>query len=315
MKVQKNWYRLIIVVVALLTGMVLSGCSSNSDGDNKMRNMVPENVSGWQLQNASEKYDRQTIFDYIDGAGEVYLAYGFTEVSVFHFKKAKSPEIGVEIFDMSKPEDAFGVFSHARESENTGIGNGYEYRGSLLGFWQSKYYVTVLAEELTPESKEAIFAIAEYISEKLPKGGEKPKIIGYLPPTYMDRSTVRYFHLHSMLNYHYFLSEDNLLNMGTETEAALTVYQPDDVYLICIQYPTAGEATNGRQGFLRTYLPDAKDSGIAQLENGQWMAIRQVDNFNILALDAVDMKQLKSLLESCEQQLKNHLQKEEADEG
>jgi len=120
-----------VSVITICTAMI-STCSTINEGEKSMhmREFVPNEIYGWKAQGEVEIYDRETIFDYIDGAGEIYLLYGFRKVMVFHLAKVDQPTIVVEIFDMGSAEDAFGVFSHAREGEEIGVGQGSEYRGA-----------------------------------------------------------------------------------------------------------------------------------------------------------------------------------------
>ncbi|MCJ7628218.1 MAG: hypothetical protein MUO50_07495, partial [Longimicrobiales bacterium] len=86
--------------------------------------LLPKTIGEWVKQDAPLTYDRETIFDYINGAGEVYRSYAFSHVLVDRYERSGAQDQGVtvELFDMGNPEDAFGVFSYAREQEEAGIG-------------------------------------------------------------------------------------------------------------------------------------------------------------------------------------------------
>ena len=79
----KNCEKFGLLLTAFLI-VLLFGCSTEISEECKMKSMVPTFAAGWKLQTEAETYDRQTIFDYINGAGEVYLAYGFQEVEIFY---------------------------------------------------------------------------------------------------------------------------------------------------------------------------------------------------------------------------------------
>jgi hypothetical protein len=206
------------------------------NGGQTMTEMVPDSMMGWERLGPVETYDRETIFDYINGAGEVYLAYGFSEVQVYRFARPENPEISVEVFHMGSDHDAYGVFSHSRMEEQTGIGSGYEYRGSVLCFWKGSYLVCVMADKQTDESKEAVFALARAVADTIEESGKKPELLRCLPKDGLDRGSVRYFHNHASLNYHYFLAEENVLMLSDETEAVMGVYEPGNIHLVCIRY-------------------------------------------------------------------------------
>jgi hypothetical protein len=268
-----------------------------------MREFVPSEVNGWQAQDEAETYDRETIFDYIDGAGEVYLMYDFRKVMVFHFIRAEQPNILVELFDMGSPQDAFGVFSHAREDEDQGIGQGSEYRGGLLCFWKSKFFVCISSERETPEAKKAVQDLAEKIAGKIKTTGARPELLDYLPSEGLESNTVRYFHKHTTLNYHYYTAGENILNLGPQTEAVLATYQPDETYLLCVRYPDQEQAKEALNSFLTAYVPEATKSGIAETEDGKWVAVRQDHTFLVAVFDAPTEAYAQDLIKAVEDRL------------
>ena len=83
---------------------------------------LPDQIGDWARQDAPERYDRETIFDYIDGAGEVYRSYGFSNVFIARYARAGTPEISLELFDMGTSEDAYGVFSYAVATKTREVG-------------------------------------------------------------------------------------------------------------------------------------------------------------------------------------------------
>jgi hypothetical protein len=186
---------------------------------------------------------------------------------------------------MGSAEDAYGVFSHAREEEEPGIGQAYEFRGGLICFWKATYFICILAEEGTPETKEAVFAMAREIDRTLPASPGRPELVNSLPQEDLIPNTVRYFHTHPSLNYHYFLSEENLLNLSPKTNAVLAAYEPGSVYLLCVQYASASEAENARGGFIENYAPEAKD-GLGEIEKGRWVGVTTKKEYVIIVLDA-----------------------------
>jgi hypothetical protein len=291
--------RYFIIIFFLLAALVLISCGGNTRNGKSMEKLVPTELQGWALDGEPVTYDRETIFDYINGAGEVYLAYGFKEVMVFAFSKPNSPEMTVEVFDMQSAEDAYGVFSHGRMDAETGIGQEYEYRGSLLCFWKGPYYVCVLAAKQTPESKEAVFAMARAIDERIDQTGPKPKIVSHLPDEYREPGSLRFFHVHASLNYHYFMAEDNILNLGPETDAVMARYEPGSSYLICITYPDSAQAEVARTRFISEYIPEADASGSSIIEDGQWVIVERSGRYVIIALDAPDEESGRRLVNEC----------------
>jgi hypothetical protein len=67
---------------------------------------LPTEVEGWKWDGKEMKYNSRTLFEYIDGAAELYLAYGFQNLTVRRFEKSNQPPITIELYEMASSEDA-----------------------------------------------------------------------------------------------------------------------------------------------------------------------------------------------------------------
>ena len=270
--------------------------------------LAPTGIMGWSVSDTVGAYDRETIFDYIDGAGEVYRAYDFRQVKVWRLVKESAPDILVEIFDMGSAEDAYGVFSHSREDESSGIGQGYEFRGGLLCFWQGRFFVCVLAEEANDTTREAVFALATGIAERIPDSDGPPALIGCLPAADLHPESIRFFHLSSSLNYHYFLAEQNILNLSRDTRAVLAEYGTGPTCLLCVEYQSTDLANSAYRSFVSGYLPESNDREVIEIAPDKWVGVRLQAEHVIVVLEASTEARASELLESCANYLKDVVQ-------
>jgi hypothetical protein len=295
----RMWRDSIIVsfLVSTCTAALLTCASTSRDEEEiNMRKLVPEEIHGWKVQGEIETYDRETIFDYIDGAGEIYLMYDFRRVVVFHLTRASQPQITIEVFDMGSSGDAFGIFSHAREGEEEGIGQGSEYRGGVLCFWKGKFFVCVFSEGETPEAEKAVAELAARIAEKITITGARPELIDHLPDQGLVENSVRYFHKHTSLNYHYFVASENILKLGMHTQAVMARYEPASSYLLCVSYPDQEQAGEAFGSFVSSYIPEAAESGAALMDDGKWTAVKQQGPFVIVVFDAPTKAEAQNLI-------------------
>lgn len=231
----------------------------------------PVSVGAYSRSDEPETYDRESIFKYIDGAGEVYNAYDFRQVEVWRYHNPDSAEIVAEVFDMGKPEDAYGVFTYARQEEREGLGQAYERRGGTTCYWQDRYFVCAATYEQNSEARDAVDQIARSIDQQLPQEGQVPELVQSLPDSGLVSNSVRYFHLHSVLNYHYYLARDNILNLSEKTEAVLAEYEHPEGLALVIRYPTPSQARDAHQSFVTWYL-DGDETSTQQEDTGQWIA-------------------------------------------
>ena len=277
------------LAVLALSSAALPGCGGQeSDASlTAMVDLLPERIDTWTRSDSAVTYDRETIFDYINGAGEVYRSYAFSQVVVVVYSSPDGPDITVELFDMGNPADAYGVFSYAREREETGIGGGYEQKGRVLCFWQDRYYVCVAAEERTADSDRALLDISRAISGRLPPASDPPDLVAMLPGAGLVAFSERFFHLHQSLNYNYYLARENLLELSSETDAVLARYAPGSTYLLLIRYASESDAAAAVSSFRQGYLPEAGDSQTVETENGAFLSYGRRDRFVVVVLDAV----------------------------
>lgn len=261
----------------------------NVADENKMLgDLLPRKEKDWMAVDKDQIYDQETIFDYIDGAGEVYRSYNFKTLLARHYVREGQPDIYADIFDMGSAKDAFGVFSHDLEGEDCGIGQGSTYKGGLLSFWKACYFVSLYAEDETVESKEALLDLGRKIETAIGEDGEYPEIISLFPREHLDEKSIRYFHTHLILNYHFFVADENILLLDRKTEASLGVYtdKEEKSYLLLVLYPEASKAAEAFSSFHKAYMPDAGRLPAVQTEDGKWTAARIQGNLLAVVFEA-----------------------------
>ncbi len=248
--------------------------------------VFPADVSGWKWDGKENHYNRKTIFDYIDGAGELYIAYNFNGVKVRRYEKPGQPPITAEIFDMASSGDAFGVFSFERQDDEAGIGQGSEFGGGLLRFWKGSYFVSVFGEGQGKEVETATLQLGKMISDSIRNTGPTPRLLNALPngKTGLNEKSIRYFHSHILLNQRFFISNQNILNLHPKTEAVLGQYAQGQqkTHLVIIRYADEKEAAAALQKFKNAYMPDAGEKRILQTEDKRWTTAEPYREFLIL---------------------------------
>jgi len=259
------------------------------DPKEALASLLPDEVEGWRAAAEDRLFDPETIFDYIDGAGEVYRSYNFRLLLSRRYERQGRAALVADLFDMGSSRDAFGVFTHDLEGEDAGLGQGSNYKGGLLSFWRDRYFVSLFAEEETEETKRALFALGAAAAGAVGRDGLEPELLGLLPERFRRPGSVRYFHTHHVLNYHFFVAAENILNLGPGTEAVLagraraaevapvSPEAADAGVLLVVRYPSAAKSSESFAGFLEAYMPDASPGGermeyarLVQTEDGRW---------------------------------------------
>lgn len=238
---------------------------------------LPREVSGWKATGKDRTFTPKTIFEYIDGGAEVYLAYGFRELQVRTYSRKGQPDITVELFDMGRSGDAYGVFSYEREGPDVGIGQDSEFQGTLLRFWKGHYFVAISAVKEDPLVRPSMLELGKATAKALEPPGKRPAILALLPSVGLRTQTIRYFHQPFCLAYHYPLSDQNILHLTDKTDGLLAEYDVDQakVHLILVSYPDTGLAGSA--------LRDCRELLSSEHRAGR---VEVLDNLLVLAPDA-----------------------------
>jgi hypothetical protein len=235
---------------------------------------LPKRIQGWSAEPNDRFFDNETIFDYINGAGELYRAYNMRKCLSRRYTTPNGPPIVLDIFDMRSSEDAFGVFTHDQDGKPVDAGQGGLYRSGWLSFWKDRFFVSIYMEEESGAAERAVRGLAKEVASIISREGPKPQILSLLPQKGLQPRTIRYFHHYVLLNYHFYLADENILNLGPETKAALAEYKrgQEKARLLLVQYPQRGEAEKAHRRFLKAYLPEASSTSPVQIENAKWSA-------------------------------------------
>ena len=294
-RIQRKRKSLITIGAHIITLLTLT-CDQKAE-ITLMEKLTPDNFLGWTAKDAVEQYNRETIFDYIDGAGEVYLLYDFQSVLVKRYANPDDQDIIVEIFDMGSSYDAYGIFSHSHEKNDSLVGQGSDFRGSLMCFWKNRYYICISAEKEESKTNEAILELARAIDSNIGEDGEIPALVGFLPDDGLRANSIKYFHKYTSLNYHYYLSEKNILHLDDNTEAVLAIYDPGRAYLLIARYENDADARAAHASFIGGYIPDAGETGLAQIDNKSWVYAVTDKNFIVAVFDSPDPAHARGLVD------------------
>jgi len=245
-------------------------------GARVLASYIPTAAGPW-LSEADQVFDAETIFDYIDGAGEVYRSYNMKLLVARRFHKDGKPDIVVDAFDMGSSEDAFGVFTHDLDGEDAAVGQGSTYKAGLLSFWKDRYFLSVYAEEETAETKGLVLELGRAIAAAIPGDGPKPGLLKLLPPEGLEAGRVRFFHNHSVLNYHFFVAGADILLLEQRAGAVLAEYAGSGSArsrFLVVEYADPGQAARAGASFAGAYMPEAGGKAEVKTENGKWTAVR-----------------------------------------
>jgi hypothetical protein len=270
---------------------------ADPDTSTPMRTFLPVSVDGWTISEPPRLYSGKEIFEYMDGAGEVYLAYRFERLLVQRYARPDQEEILVEIFDMGASQNAFGTSTYMRgRGPGVRVGRDGEFKNGLLCFWRGRYYVCVKIERENPRATRALLTIGKMIAKAIGVDGERPRLLGCLPAGAYQPKTVRYFFREEILNTHFSLPEGILLPLKGIAEGLLVRLKRDRSHLLVLVYSDVADAESAYQTFSKTSVQDDSMAGIFRSQNGTWTACERINHCLMLNVDASTTKGAHDIL-------------------
>lgn len=304
----------LIMLLAFLSLFAPYGCSicSTQRGKNEhiqpkgtLIEMVKIKLPGWKLEGPIKTYDKSTLFDYIDGGAELYFAYDFREVVTAEYTDGKAT-IHIDIYDMSNPESAFGIYSlnKYKDANYVEIGNEGILTDANLDFWKGRYFCKVYCSDASESYITIVKRIGNDISELIPDKGIEPPIVKSLPKTGLVKGTEKFFNRKLGLDNIFFLSNDNILNLDGETKGATGEYKinGEEFLFFIIEYPSPEKAESAFKNYMQ-YVEtsggvmsiDSNEFKVGKVE-GKITLIRLKDNMLSGAWDIDTEEGLKAIL-------------------
>ncbi len=193
----------IIMCILLLT---IRASAPIFAADGSMENLLPARgcAQGWDLKDKVALFDKDTLFDHINGEAELYFPYGFDMLATATYVNRENSEVWIvaDVYRMASPLDAFGIYSNYRKADAASVTVGSEgfVSPSQLMFCQDRYFVRLQVTGATGLGQDVFLACARTVSEKLPFNArpigelDALKMPGIVPKTdrYIAKSLLGY---------------------------------------------------------------------------------------------------------------------------
>lgn len=156
-------------------------------------------IEGWQVSEETRNYQPDNLFDYINGAAELFLTYNFQELHVKEYQQSEKT-VKIEVYRHATTLDAFGMYSQERYQDVDFMSIGAQAYGGdgYLNFLKDRYYVKLVAYHTPIESLKLMASkMAELLDGKnqfpseldlLPEKGRKPASEKYIADNYLGLS-------------------------------------------------------------------------------------------------------------------------------
>jgi hypothetical protein len=234
-----------------LCAWVLAACTARTSRLPAAADLLPTSgaVAGWQRDGQVQTYNRDTLYDFMDGAADLYLTYGFEQLAVAQYVHPEAGSLQVEVYRVATDADAYGLYAYNSYGQPIAVGvDGELDSGNRLAFWQARTFVQITGRQQVPD--DALRAMGAVVASALPQGGQRPSLVGHLPQSGLQPGSVRFFRQKIALDNLLWLGAQDPLGLGADVEGIIARYdvagQPVD--LILVAYPTDSRAQRAQTG-------------------------------------------------------------------
>ena len=141
-------------------------------------------LPGYKLVKNYPVFTPDNLWDFINGAADTYLSYGFVDLHVAEYKKGKNV-IKLEIYHHYDNTMAFGIYSSERSPSfrfmNLGA-QGYIAGGSI-NFFKGNYYVKIRTYSKNEKTLQSAESLALKVSVMLEGDNRMPAPLSQFPET------------------------------------------------------------------------------------------------------------------------------------
>jgi hypothetical protein len=175
-------------------------------------------LKGFKKNTTYPVYLPENLWDFINGAADSYLAYGFVDLHVAEYKKGKNV-IKLEIYRQADNTMAFGIYSTERSPtfHFTNLGSqGYMADGAI-NFFKGNFYVKIRTYSKSESTLKSAGLLAHEVADMLQGKSEMPSALSLFPAngkkvneeTYINESVLGHKFLNKAFKATYESGPDN----------------------------------------------------------------------------------------------------------
>lgn len=202
--------------------------------------MYPD-LPGYKIRTDFQVFVPENLWDFINGAAETYLAYGFEDLHVAEYKKGKNV-IKLEIYRHSNHTMAFGIYSTERSPSFNymKLGSQGYTTGSAINFFKGNYYVKIRTYSKNEKTFKSAESLALSLAGMLEGSRDMPQDLSMFPLTgkkvneemYINESVLGHKFLNSAFKSNYESGTDNFSVFIFNCKSPEEAWKSAEAYLV-----------------------------------------------------------------------------------
>jgi hypothetical protein len=153
-------------------------------------------LTGWKMDGEPYQYSANNLYDYINGAADFFIGYGFVSLigASYSSEFATEDSITVDIYDLGEKLNAFGVFQARRNPELPSLEIGAASFGDddYACFYKDRYYVEIYPLIKHENRKDQHLVMARKVEERIPGDTGPPGELSYFPEAGRNPGSEKY---------------------------------------------------------------------------------------------------------------------------
>jgi hypothetical protein len=234
------------ILIRLFAGLFLAGIM----GPLHSQDYNFPDLPGYRLNTDFPVFLPDNLWDFINGAAENYLTYGFKDLHVAEYKKGKNV-IKLEIYNHGDPTLAFGIYSTERSPTFKFIDLGAQgyITGGAINFFKGNYYVKIRTYSSKEKTIQSALDLARRVAVNIEGRAGMPPELSLFPAEGRKQNEEMYIN-QSVLGHKF-------LNMAFKANYEVG---PDNFSVFIFNFKTADEAWQSAEAYLASCQVDALES-------------------------------------------------------
>jgi hypothetical protein len=236
-----NYKFLIALILIGLSGFAFS------------QDVKPPDLRGFKKTTSYPVYLPDNLWDFINGAADTYLAYGFVDLHVAEYKKGKNV-IKLEIYRHSDNTNAFGIYSTERSPafHYVNLGSQGYIADGAINFFKDSYYIKIRTNSKNESTLKSAESLANEVNDLIQGDSKMPSALSLFPATGKKAYTETYIN-ESVLG-HTFLNKAYKADYESGT----------DIFSIFLMESTPKETQKTVEAYLAATGTEATDAEIGK---------------------------------------------------
>jgi hypothetical protein len=138
---------------------------------------------GWTKKGKPDLYTPDNLFEYINGAAEVFLSYDFVKLATLTYENNKEHSFTVDVYQHNSDRNGFGIYSQEKPQKGNFLDIGAQgyYEKGVLNFLKGSFYVKMSGFDMGDNDEKVLTTAAKALAKALQGTEDFPVVVKCFP--------------------------------------------------------------------------------------------------------------------------------------